>query len=79
MQQAQDINTLIFGLTEHHEVTPSSALPSHVQCADTWPDVVSRPSTWQFWSVMQGLDGQGQRLSVSLSLALSKIFECPLS
>ena len=71
VQQPQDIDILIFGLTEHYKVTPTSALASHVQGADARPDVVSRFDTQLLWPVMQGLNGQGQRLSLSHGLALS--------
>ena len=58
VKQTQDIDALIFGLTEQHKVTPTSALASHVQGADAGLDVVSRFGTQLFWPVMQGLDGQ---------------------
>ena len=77
VQQTQDIYVLIFCLTEHHKVTPTSALASHVQGADAGTDIVLRFGTKLFGPVMQGLDGQGQSLSVSLSLALTKVFKRP--
>ena len=45
VKQAQDIDILIFGLSEDHKVTPTSALASHMQGADAGPDVVSRFGT----------------------------------
>ena len=73
MQQPQDIDVLIFSLTKHNKVTPTSALASHVQGANAGPDVVSRFGTELLWPVMQGLNSQGQRLSISLGLALTKV------
>jgi hypothetical protein len=45
VKQAQDINVLIFGLSEDQKVTPTSALASHMQGADAGPDVVARFGT----------------------------------
>ena len=58
VKQTQDIDALIFGLTEQYKVTPTPALASNVQGADAGLDVVSRFGTQLFWPVMQGLDGQ---------------------
>ncbi len=58
-------------------MTPTSALASHVQGADAGRDVVSSFDAQLLWPVMQDLDGQGQGLSVSLGLALTKVFNRP--
>ena len=73
VQQPQHIDVLIFDLTKHHKVMPTSALARHVQGADARPDVISRFDTQPLWPIMQCLDGQSQRLSVNLSLALTKV------
>jgi len=50
VKQTQDIDALIFGLTEQHKVTPTSALASNVQGADAGLDVVSRFGTQLLWA-----------------------------
>lgn len=39
VKQAQDIDALILGLSEHHKMTPASAPASHVQRTDAGLDI----------------------------------------
>lgn len=73
VKQAQDIDALILGLSEHHKMTPASAPASHVQRTDAGLDIFACFDTQLFWPVMQRLDGQSQRLCVSLGLAFAKV------